>query len=112
VLLAGMPVTATLSTVNRQCSSGLQAVMNVANSIRNRQIDIGIGGGVESMSNGKMDDAVDPNFLSNKTFDHPIAQTCLMPMGLTSENVAEKYGINRTTQDQMAVESHAKAVIA
>jgi len=48
--LAGFPETTALQVCNRQCSSGLQAVMHIANAIRNRQIDIGIGGGVESMS--------------------------------------------------------------
>lgn len=47
--------------------------MNIANSIRAKQIDIGIGGGVESMSLYAMDGAVDPNIMSNKVFDHPKA---------------------------------------
>lgn len=69
--------------------------MNIANAIRSRQIDIGIGGGVESMSLFAMEASVDPNVLSNQVFEHPIAQTCLMPMGITSENVAEKYNVTR-----------------
>jgi len=48
------------------------------------------------MSTGSMDAAVDPNNLSNKVFEHPVAQNCLLNMGLTSENVAEKFGITRT----------------
>ena len=63
--------------------------MHIANAIRNRQIDIGIGGGVESMSSGDMMGAVDPNNLSPQVFEHDKAQKCLMPMGMTSENVAE-----------------------
>ena len=106
MFLAGIPETASLMATNRQCSSGLQAVMTIANAIRSRQIDIGIGAGVESMSLFAMEGSVDPNVLSPKVFDHPIAQTCLMPMGLTSENVATKYGISRQKQDQMAFESH------
>jgi acetyl-CoA acyltransferase 1 len=73
MFLAGLPETATLSAVNRQCSSGLQAVMNIANSIRSRQIDIGIGAGVESMSLFAMEGSVDPNILSPKVFEHPLA---------------------------------------
>lgn len=69
--------------------------MNIANSIRSRQIDIGIGGGVESMSLFAMDGAVDPNILSPQVFENPKAQNCLMPMGITSENVVEKYKITR-----------------
>jgi acetyl-CoA acetyltransferase len=42
-----------------------------------------------------MDGAVDPNILSNQVFDCPQAQNCLMPMGITSENVVEKYKISR-----------------
>jgi acetyl-CoA acyltransferase 1 len=63
MFMAGIPETASLSGVNRQCSSGLQAVMNIANSVRSRQIDIGIGGGAESMSLYAMDGVVDPNIL-------------------------------------------------
>lgn len=69
--------------------------MNIANSIRAKQIDIGIGGGVESMSLYAMDGAVDPNIMSNKVFDHPKAQNCLIPMGITSENVTEAYNLTR-----------------
>ena len=112
MFLAGLPETASLQAVNRQCSSGLQAVMTIANAIRARQIDVGIGAGVESMSNFAMEGSVDPNVLSQKVFEHPVAQNCLMPMGLTSENVASKYGITRQQQDQMAYESHQKAARA
>lgn len=49
-IVAGIPEQAPLSWINRQCSSGLQAVANIANSIATKQIQIGIGGGVESMS--------------------------------------------------------------
>ena len=69
--LAGIPETASVHTTNRQCSSGLHAVMAIANSIRSHQIDIGIGGGVESMSTTSMEGAVDPNNLSDKVFEHP-----------------------------------------
>jgi len=69
--LAGFPETTTLSSSNRLCSSGLNAVMNIANAIRARQIDIGLGGGVESMSLFAMDGTVDPNILSPKVFEHP-----------------------------------------
>jgi acetyl-CoA acyltransferase 1 len=70
-------------------------VITIANSIRSGQIEIGIGGGVESMSLFSMDTSVDPSLLSPKVFDHPLARNCLMGMGSTSENVAEKYGISR-----------------
>ena len=63
-LLAGIPETTSLSAINRQCSSGLQAVMSIANSIRAGQIDIGIGAGVESMSQYDFASVFNPPFLS------------------------------------------------
>jgi acetyl-CoA acyltransferase 1 len=95
MFLAGMPDTSSLQAVNRQCSSGLQAVMAIANSIRARQIDIGIGGGVESMSLFAMDGVVDPNIISPDVFENEGARNCLMNMGMTAENVAEMYKISR-----------------
>lgn len=95
LFLAGLPETTTLHALNRQCSSGLQAVFTIANAIRSRQIDIGIGAGVESMSLFDMQSSIDPSLISPKVFEHPKAQNCLMGMGLTSENVVEKYGITR-----------------
>ena len=112
MFLAGLPDTSSLQAVNRQCSSGLQAVMNIANSIKAGQIDVGIGAGVESMSLFSMDSIVDINILSNDIFDNEGARNCLMNMGMTAENVAEKYNISRTEQDQMAVDSNKKAAAA
>jgi acetyl-CoA acyltransferase 1 len=94
-LLAGIPDCCPNHTINRQCSSGLQAVATIANAIVAGQIEIGIGGGVESMSNGNMMGQVNAELLSDKVFDHEQAQKCLIPMGITSENVAAKYGITR-----------------
>jgi acetyl-CoA acyltransferase 1 len=95
MFLAGYPDTSSLQAVNRQCSSGLQAVMSIANAIRARQIDIGVGGGVESMSLFAMDGVVDPNIISPDVFENEGARNCLMNMGMTAENVAEKYKISR-----------------
>jgi acetyl-CoA acyltransferase 1 len=111
-LLGGLPYDVPLSTVNRQCSSGLQAVANVSASIKAGIIDIGLAGGVESMSMYGMMDGIDPTKFSTKIGDNADAVSCMMPMGITSENVAEKYGISRETQDLMAVDSHKKAVQA
>jgi acetyl-CoA acyltransferase 1 len=112
MFLAGIPDTASLSAVNRQCSSGLQAIANIANAIHSRQIDVGIAGGVESMSLFSMDGVVDVNILSQDIFEVEGARNCLMNMGMTAENVAKKYGVSRKEQDQLAVESNAKAVKA
>ena len=61
------------------------------------------------MSNYSMMGQVDAENLSQHVFDHEQAQKCLIPMGITSENVAAKYGITREQQDKMAFESHKKA---
>ena len=56
---------------------------------------MGIAGGVETMSNGNMMDAVNPNLLSEQVFENEKAQNCLMPMGITSENVAKEFNVDR-----------------
>ena len=96
-------------SVNRQCSSGLEAVMTVVGKIKAGIIDIGIGAGVESMSLYDMQATVDPEKIAEEVFEHDKARNCLVPMGVTSENVAEKYGITKETQNQFAYESHQKA---
>ena len=58
---------------------------------------MGIAGGVESMSNGNMMDAVNPNLLADEVFNCEKAQNCLMPMGTTSENVAAEFGVDRAS---------------
>jgi len=110
--IAGWPFEVPLTTVNRQCSSGLQAVANIAQFIRTGVIDVGLAGGVESMSMFGMMDLIDFNKLSSNILENDSAANCLLPMGLTSENVAAKYGISREEQDAMAADSHAKAIAA
>ena len=68
--LAGFPESTTLMSVNRQCSSGLEAVMIVASKINAGTIDIGIGAGVESMSLFDMQASVDPEKISEQVFEH------------------------------------------
>ncbi|XP_041026502.1 3-ketoacyl-CoA thiolase 2, peroxisomal-like [Juglans microcarpa x Juglans regia] len=106
---AGFPETVPVRTVNRQCSSGLQAVADVAAAIRAGFYDIGIGAGLESMTANPMawEGSVNPKV---KTFEQ--AQNCLLPMGVTSENVAHRFGVTRQEQDQAAVESHRRAAAA
>jgi len=106
---AGFPETVPVKTVNRQCSSSLQAVADVAAAIKAGFYDIGIGAGLETMTIDSMAWAgpVNPR---NET--HKQAQDCLLPMGITSENVAERYGVSRHDQDQAAVESHRHAAAA
>ncbi len=107
-LLAGLPHTTSAATVNRFCSSGLHAVADVAKAIAVGEIDIGIGGGVESMSlvpMGGHKPSANPELMHM----NPAAYA---PMGITAENVAQKYKISREDQDTFAYESHKKAVAA
>ncbi|KAF7057362.1 hypothetical protein CFC21_064658, partial [Triticum aestivum] len=99
-LYAGFPDTVRLKTVNRQCSSGLQAVADVAAAIKAGMYDIGIAAGVESMTVNKVNlvEKVNP-----KVELFAQARDCLLPMGLTSENVAQRFGITRMEQDQAAI---------
>ncbi|URD93496.1 3-ketoacyl-coa thiolase 2 [Musa troglodytarum] len=106
---AGFPETVPVRTVNRQCSSGLQAVADVASAIKAGFYDTGIGAGLESMTTNSMswDGSINP-----KVNAFQQAQDCLLPMGITSENVAHRYGVTRQEQDQAAVNSHRKAAAA
>jgi acetyl-CoA acetyltransferase len=94
--------TVPVRTVNRQCSSGLQAVADVAAAIKAGFYDIGIGAGLESMSINSIawEGQVNPKISAFQK-----AQDCLLPMGITSENVAHRYGVTRQEQDQAAVSS-------
>lgn len=110
-LMAGLPESVPCVTVNRQCSSGLQALANVVSAIRGGMYEIGIAGGVESMSYGSFA-AVQKAFQSQINQDalkNPKAKGCYLPMGMTSENVATKFGISREKQDYYAALSHQRA---
>jgi len=108
-LLAGLPDSVSVMTVNRQCSSGLQALATVAGAIRNGSYEIGIAGGVESMSLNAM--GWDGE-LNEAALTHPVAKGCLISMGETSENVAARFNIPRKEQDEFSVLSHQKAAKA
>eukprot|EP00437_Effrenium_voratum_P006956 CAMPEP_0181424602 /NCGR_PEP_ID=MMETSP1110-20121109/14730_1 /TAXON_ID=174948 /ORGANISM="Symbiodinium sp., Strain CCMP421" /LENGTH=425 /DNA_ID=CAMNT_0023547767 /DNA_START=55 /DNA_END=1332 /DNA_ORIENTATION=- len=110
--IAELPYDIPLSTVNRQCSSSLQATANIAAFIKAGVIDVGLAGGVENMSMFPMMATIDITKLSAKILDYENAEACLLPMGLTSENVAAAYGIPREVQDAMAADSHKKALEA
>jgi acetyl-CoA acyltransferase 1 len=108
---AGFPYTTSTHTVNRQCSSGLQACAQICSAIKSGYINIGIGAGVESMSLGYGANAM-ASGMSSLSEKFPDAADCLIPMGLTSENVATDFGVTREEQDKMAFESHQKAANA
>jgi acetyl-CoA acyltransferase 1 len=109
----GIPTTTSFYTVNRACSSSLSAITNVSHQIATGMIDIGIGGGMESMTRGYGSKAIPtvlwPELRNSEVRD---ARDCIMPMGLTSETVAERYGVSRADQDAFAVMSHQRATKA
>lgn len=108
-LRAGLPYTVSGETINRYCSSGSQSIAHAAFAIMTGQMEVAIAGGAESMSLIPM---TGNKFAPNPVFaaEDPGAFTS---MGLTAENVAEKYGITREDQDAFSFRSHqlaAKAV--
>ena len=107
-LRAGLPDTVPAETINRYCSSGVQSIAHVAYMIKAGDIEVGIGGGVESMSMVPM---MGYKFSPNPFFaqDLPHYYT---NMGLTAENVSVKYGITREMQDEFALKSNLKAARA
>ncbi|KZV85425.1 thiolase [Exidia glandulosa HHB12029] len=110
-LAAGIPNSVPIATVNRQCSSGLTSVSQIAAAITSGSIDIGIGAGVESMTHGYGAGAMAARF-SDKIMENEEAADCLVPMGITSENVAEMYSLKRDDLDAFAARSFEKAAKA
>lgn len=109
----GIPTTTSFSTVNRACASGLSAITSIANSIAVGQIDVGIAGGMESMTRNYGTRAI-PVELWPEMKDSPVkeARECIMNMGITSENVAARYNVSRADQDAFAAESQHRAAKA
>jgi len=116
---AGIPYEATALTVNRLCSSGLQAILTAAMEIESGFTDIAVAGGGESMTNipfylrqarfgyrmghAELEDGLVTALSDPITRDH---------MGITAENIAERYNISREDQDHYAAESQRKAAAA
>jgi acetyl-CoA acyltransferase len=107
-LLGGLPVTTSALTINRFCSSGLQAIAQAAEHIMVGSAEVAIGGGVESMSMLPMGGH---NLSPNPTLVDAYPDVYLN-MGLTAENVAQKYGITREEAEAFAVRSHERAAAA
>jgi len=107
-LRAGLPHGIPAITINRFCSSGLQSIAYAAERIQNGNADVILAGGTESMSMVPM---VGNKFSPNPHLaeHYPKAYSA---MGITAENVADKYGISREDQDQFALGSHQKAIEA
>lgn len=106
----GYPSSTSLYTVNRACASSLQAITTIADSIAVGRIDVGIGAGMESMTRNYGSKAVPTQLWAElKESGVKDARDCIMPMGITSENVAERYGISRADQDAFGAASHIHA---
>ena len=105
---AGLPVEVSAMTVNRYCSSGLQTIALAADRIRTNGADVIVAGGLETMSMIPMGgNVVRPN---PKIVDsYP---DYYLNMGLTAENLANKYDISREEQDEFSLKSHMKAAAA
>lgn len=111
LLLAGLPNTVPGMTINRFCSSGVQAVADAANQIRLGLADVMIAAGTESMT-------VMPQIMGNKMAMNPAIFEkeenlgIAYGMGLTAEKVAAQWKVSREAQDAFAVESHRRATAA
>ena len=108
VLLADLPDTVAAQTVNRFCSSGLQAVALAADQIRMGHADLMLAGGTESMSMVPM--MGNKVALSPSVFPDHVA--IAYGMGITAEKVAEEWKVSREEQDAFALASHQKAIAA
>jgi acetyl-CoA C-acetyltransferase len=107
-LLAGMPKTTAGVTINRFCSSGLQAIAMAANYIRGDGGDCVVAGGVESISipgGGMPSGSIDPEVLN-------VAPAIFMAMIDTADIVAERYGVSREKQDEYSLESQRRMAAA
>lgn len=110
-LRAGLPISVPGQTVNRFCSSGLQAISTAANMIATGQSEVMVAGGVEMMSHApKMTEAKQDNTLNAWLLENE--PDVYMPMGLTAEKVAKDFNVSREEMDQLAVDSHKKAFAA
>jgi len=107
--LAGLPLSIAAATVNRFCSSSLVTIMNAAQGIMANCGDIYLSAGVESMTHvpmGGFNPSLNPKLMKQGQPEAYIS------MGMTAENLAEKYKISRTEQDEFALKSHEKAIKA
>lgn len=110
LIRAGLPTSVSGMTVDRQCSSGLMALSIIANQVRSGEIEIGVAGGVESVSlvqtpKMNIDRLVDPWIEARRP-------DVYMTMLETAEIVAARYGVSRLAQDEYAVESHRRTAAA
>src|SRR5579871_1438631 len=104
-MLAGLPVTVAATTVNRFCSSGLQAIAVAAHEIINEGVDAAIGGGTESISLTQRNREPNPKLADR-------LPGIYMVMGDTAEVVAKRYKVSRQSQDEYSLESQKRTARA
>src|ERR1700758_1806624 len=107
-LRAGLPVECSAMTINRFCSSGLQAIALAAERIRGGGAEVIVAGGAESMSMIPMGGhkvSANPWLVNNYPDSY-------LSMGLTAERLAKRYGITREHADEFSLHSHQKAIAA
>jgi acetyl-CoA acyltransferase len=107
-LKAGLPFTVPGQTVNRFCASGLEAIAIACQKIMAGQLEVAVAGGVETMSTIPMGGnklSPDPDLVIN-------LPNAYINMGMTAENVAQKFNVSRKDQDEFAFGSHQKAIKA
>ncbi len=120
-LLAGIPEAVPAYTVHRQCASGLQAIMDASQIVRAGEAEIVVAGGTENMSQsvyfirnarhgpGNGDNAIEDSGIEGAPGAVPVEIYGRLPMGITAENLAERYGIPREEQDAFSLESQERA---
>ena len=115
-LKAGMPKETTAFSVNRQCGSGLQSIVEAVMEIQTGQADVVVAGGAENISQLPyyVKDARWGARMGHKTFEDGVIDILTWPLdgnhnGVTAENVARKYHVSREEQDAFALESHRRA---
>lgn len=118
-LKAGMPKETTAYSVNRQCGSSLQSIVEAVMEIKTGQADVVVAGGAENISQLPyyVKDARWGARMGHKVFEDGVIDILTWPLdgnhnGVTAENVAEKYHVTREEQDKFALESHRKACAA
>ena len=116
---AGLPMDSVAMSLNRLCSSGLQAIVTTSQAIMLNDCDYGVGGGVEVMSRGMYGSPAmrsGARMGDTKMIDLMVAVLTdpfgVGHMGVTAENLAEKWKLTREEQDAFAVESHRRAAVA
>jgi acetyl-CoA C-acetyltransferase len=107
---AGCPVTTAAVTINRFCSSGLQAIAMASHAVRNEGVPVAIGGGVESISLVQLEGMNLNHFTEEELMK--VKPALWMPMIDTADNVAARYKVSRESQDEYSLESQRRTAAA